>query len=102
MYMCDVCVHACVCHRAQVEVSRQLCGISSLLPPLHGLQRLNSGYQVCAASTLLTDHLAGPIFKNIFCLLVCKCTDALLCTEKCNFLGSVIKFKILNQGLGKY
>lgn len=48
-----VCMHVCgcACHRTSVEVGEPLCGASPVLPPLHGLQGLNSGLQTWVAST---------------------------------------------------
>lgn len=48
-------------HSACVEIGGRLCGAGSLLPLLCGFEGLNSGHQVCLASTF--SPLAYPYFS---------------------------------------
>lgn len=51
---------------SHMEVRRQLCGASSLLSSLHGLQGSKSGQQSCEVSTL---HMSHPWPKTVHFLL---------------------------------
>ena len=61
--MMMMCVHVCVrahvcehaCRGAHMEVKEQLCAVISLLPPLHGLRGLNSGYQAWQQAPLQAE-----------------------------------------------
>lgn len=69
-------VYGCACHSTCVKVKGQLCGISSLLLLLYGLQGLNSGPQDFVASpfTDWATSLALPVLFFYWCTQITKST----------------------------
>ena len=69
-------VYGCACHSTCVKVKGQLCGISSLLLLLYGLQGLNSGPQDFVASpfTHWATSLALPVLFFYWCTQITKST----------------------------
>lgn len=55
-----VCNSGLTCAIAHMWKSGQVCGLSSLLPPLYAFHSLSSGHQACAASILPSEPLCWP------------------------------------------